>query len=103
MKGCWCEGRYSWGSRVIKHKEMFIQERRMRLAGHIHRHEDLIGQALLLWEPTQGVRGRGRHAMTFVDTLRSDTGLDSTADIGTLMADRQLWRDFIKTRTMKPP
>ena len=80
-----------------------IQERRMRLAGHIHRHEDLIAQELLLWEPTQGVRGRGRPALTFVDTLRSDTGLDSTMDIGTLMADRQLWRDFIKTRTMKPP
>ena len=80
-----------------------IQERRMRLAGHIHRHEDLVAQELLLWEPTQGVRGRGRPALTFVDTLRSDTELDSTVDIGTLMADRELWRNFIKTRTMKPP
>ena len=62
-----------------------IQERRMRLAGHIHRHEDLVAQELLLWEPTQGVRGRGRPALTIVDTLKSDTELDSTVDIGTLM------------------
>ena len=57
----------------------------MRLAGHMHRHEDLIliAQELLLWESTQGVRGRP--ALTFVDTLRSDTGLDSTVDIGTLL------------------
>ena len=29
--------------------------------------------------------------------------LDNTVDIETLMADRQLWRNFIKTRAMKPP
>ena len=80
-----------------------IQERRMRLAGHIHRHDDLIAQKLLLWEPTQGARGRGRPALTFVDTLRGDTGLDSTGDIGRLMTDRKLWRNIIKTRTLKPP
>jgi hypothetical protein len=80
-----------------------IQERRMRLAGHIHRHEDLIAQKLLLWEPIQGARGRGRPALTFVDTLRGDTELDSTGDIGRLMTDRKLWRNTIKTRTLKPP
>ena len=80
-----------------------IQERRMRLAGHIHRHGDLIAQKLLLWEPTQGARGRGRPAITFVDTLRSDTELNSTDDIGRLMTDRKLWRNTIKTRTLKPP
>lgn len=80
-----------------------IQERRMKLAGHVQRHEDLIAHKLLLWEPGQGTRGRGRPALTFVDTLRSDTELVNTIEIGRLMDDRQLWRNFINARTLKPP
>ena len=80
-----------------------IQERRMKLAGHIHRHDDLVAHQLLLWEPTQGTRGRGRPALTFVDTLRGDTGLNGTEEIRGLMADRKLWRNTIKTRALKPP
>jgi len=80
-----------------------IQERRMKLAGHIHRHDDLVAHQLLLWEPIHGDRGRGRPAITFVDTLRGDTGLKGTDEIRGLMADRKLWRNTIKTRTLKPP
>ena len=82
---------------------MKIQERRMRLAGHIHRHPELVANRLLLWEPNHGVRSRGRPAMTYVDSLRADTGLSDTGEIGGLMADRVLWRQRINTRTLKPP
>ena len=82
---------------------MKIQERRMRLAGHIHRHPELVANRLLLWEPTHGVRSRGRPAKTYVDSLRADTGLNDTGEMGGLMADRVLWRQRINTRTLKPP
>ena len=82
---------------------MKIQERRMRLAGHVHRHPELVANRLLLWEPTQGGRSRGRPCKTFVDNLRDDTGLTNTGEIAGLMADRLLWRQRIDTRTLKPP
>ena len=82
---------------------MKIQERRMRLAGHVHRHPELVANRLLLWEPNHGARSRGRPCMTYVDNLRDDTGLTSTGEIGGLMADRLLWRQRIDTRTQKPP
>ena len=82
---------------------MKIQERRMRLAGHIHRHPELVAHRLLLWEPTHGARSRGRPALTYIDNLRNDTGLADTEEIGRLMADRTLWRQHINTRTLKPP
>ena len=81
---------------------MKIQERRMRLAGHIHRHPELVAN-LLLWEPTHGVRSKERPAITYVDNLRADTGLNDTGEMGRLMADRVLWRQRINTRTLKPP
>ena len=46
---------------------MKIQERRMRLAGHIHRHPELVANRFLLWEPIHGVRSRGRPAITYVE------------------------------------
>ena len=80
-----------------------IRERRMRLAGHIQRHDDLVAHQLLFWEPQHGQRGPGRPHLTFVDMLKRDTDLDDTTEIQSLMADRVLWRKFIKTRTLKPP
>ena len=34
-----------------------------------------VANRLLLWEPTHGVRSRGRPAITYDDSLRADTGL----------------------------
>ncbi|KAL5256120.1 hypothetical protein ACHWQZ_G011360 [Mnemiopsis leidyi] len=82
---------------------MKFQERRMRLAGHVHRHTELVVNRLLLWEPTHGIRGRGKPAVTYVDNLWRDTGLADTGEIGRLMADKILWRQRINTRTLKPP
>ena len=61
------------------------------MAGHV---EELIARDLLFWDPTHGSRGRGRPRTTYVDVLRRDTGL---------MQDRVLWRQFIMSRTLKPP
>ncbi|MCP4494507.1 MAG: reverse transcriptase family protein, partial [Gammaproteobacteria bacterium] len=80
-----------------------IQARRMKLAGHIQRHDELVAHNLLLWEPQHGARGRGRPPLTFVDTIRRDTELTDTDEIRRLMTDRQLWRRTIDSRTLKPP
>ena len=75
----------------------------MWLTGHIQRHDELIANELLLWEPQHGTRGRGRPPLTFVDTIRGDTGLTDTDEIRLLMSDRKLWRRIIDTRTLEPP
>ena len=80
-----------------------IQARRMKLAGHIQRHDELVAHNLLLWEPQHGARGRGRPPLTFVDTIRRDTELTDTEEIRRLMTDRKLWRRTIDSRTLKPP
>ena len=73
-----------------------IAERRLRLAGHIFRHPELIADKLLLWEPLHGDAGRGRPNYTFVDSLRASTGLKNKEEIGNLMLERQLWKDVVK-------
>ena len=80
-----------------------IQERRMKLAGHLERHDDLIAHNLVLWEPTQGHRSRGRPTLTYIDVLRRDIGLNNLGEIKGLMNDRLLWRRIIDTRTQEPP
>ena len=80
-----------------------IQQRRMRLAGHLYRHPELVGHETVLWEPTQGRRSQGRQKITFVDTLRKDTNLECVNEIGTLMNNRCLWRAAIDSRTLQPP
>ena len=37
-----------------------VAARRMRLAGHCQRHQELPASRLVLWEPTHGHRSRGR-------------------------------------------
>ena len=41
--------------------------------------------------------------MTYVDSLRADTGLNDTGEMSGLMVDRVLWRQRINTRTLKLP
>ena len=75
-----------------------IRTRRMRLAGHIQRHEDEIAHDLLFWEPKHGRRGRGRPYVNYIDMLKQDTGLNDVAESRSLMNDRVLWREHIKDR-----
>ena len=79
-----------------------IAERRLRLAGHCHRHPELSTQKLLLWEPTHGTRGRGRPKATYVDTLLRDTGANDTHDLASLMEDRDVWKSMVKSRRHPP-
>ena len=73
-----------------------IRQRRMRLAGHCVRHSELTASEMILWEPTHGKKTRGRPQMTYIDTLKRDSGLSSTAEIRTLMMDRDQWRAAIQ-------
>ena len=69
-----------------------ITERRMKLAGHIHRHPELTAHKLLFWEPLHGRPNRGCKPINFIDMLRKDTGVSSTQEIGSLMLDRKGWK-----------
>ena len=59
-----------------------IAARRMKLAGHCHRHKELPAGTLVLWELTsgQGHRSQGGATKTFVDALKEDTGKNSRGD-----------------------
>ena len=80
-----------------------VRTRRLRLSGHVQRHEELTAHQLLFWEPDRGSRGRGRPKKTFINQLREDTGLSVDGEIMRLMEDRELWRTTLNTRTLKPP
>ncbi len=68
-----------------------IRQRRLRLAGHCWRHKEEIARDLVLWEPLDGKRKRGRQRRTYVDNLLDDTGLDNTKELCALMEDRTVW------------
>ena len=72
-----------------------ITERRMKLAGHIHRHPELTANKLLFWEPTHGFANRGAKHATYIDMLRNDTGVETAQEIGSLMLERKSWRQRI--------
>ena len=69
-----------------------IAERRLRHAGHAHRHPELTLHSVLLWEPSHGKTKRGRPKLTFVDTIRRDTGLKRVNEIAAMMDNRDIWR-----------
>ena len=71
-----------------------IQQRRMRLAGHIMRHETEVSNKLLLWQP-DGRRKRGRRPKNYIDNLLEDTGLADINELKTLMKDRDRWKERV--------
>ena len=77
-----------------------IRERRLRFAGHIYRHDDQPVHQLLFWTPKHGKRSVGGPALTYVDVLCKDTGL-SVAELRSLMADRELWAETVRTSSSK--
>ena len=72
-----------------------IRERRLRLAGHCARHHELMANKLVLWEPMQGRRARGRKKDTYISMLIKDTGLDNATDLRCIMQDRTAWRRLV--------
>ena len=88
----------SWWDRV-SNKDVFqnvprlsetVRTRRLRLAGHVQRHDELTAHQLLFWEPDRGSRGRGRLKKTYINQLREDPGLTNDDEIQRLMQDRVL-------------
>ena len=79
-----------------------IASRRLRLAGHCHRHPELSAHDLVLWEPTHGQKNRGGQKSTYLDTLKRDTGAENIGELASLMADRDLWKSRVRAR-LRPP
>ena len=73
-----------------------IRERRMRLAGHCVRHPELPVSPLVLWEPIDGNRSKGRRRITFVDQLKKNATQQETSELRTLMLDRDAWKTTIR-------
>ena len=72
-----------------------IKQRRLRLSGHLIRHEEEIANKLVMWEPTtQGRANRGRRKTTYVDQLKRDTGLTQISEMKTVMLDREVWKEL---------
>ena len=69
-----------------------IAARRMKLAGHCHRHPELAASDLVLWQPNQTLRKRGRLKVDFVEVLRKDVGNLTTTELRTVIEDRTVWR-----------
>ena len=80
-----------------------IASRRLQLAGHCFRHQELSTQPLVLWEPKHGHRGRGRPRTTYVDQLKKETGASDTVELASMMRDRAVWRNIVKGRLSKRP
>lgn len=74
-----------------------IQQRRMRLSGHIVRHPEEMAHQLVLWTPTEGQRNRGRQRKTYIDNLLDDTGADNVIELKSMMEDRETWRERVKS------
>ena len=69
-----------------------VASRRLKLAGHCIRHPEEEASKLVLWEPSHGRRNVGRRAVTYVDVLKQDTGLETTDELKTAMIDRSGWK-----------
>ena len=78
-----------------------IRERRARFAGHCFRGSKELVHKLIHWIPKHGARKRGRPALTYIDILKRDTGLQ-VEEIKTAMLDRKIWRGIV-VRKNHPP
>ena len=75
-----------------------IAASRMKLAGHCHRHPELAASDLVLWQPNQNLRRRGRPKVDFVEVLRKDVGNLTTTELRTVMEDRTVCRNHVTAR-----
>ena len=75
-----------------------IRERRLRLAGHVHRDQSSPAHKTILWQPKHRAPARGRPTTTLVDTLLKDTNLNNTADLGACMMNRTVWKKICGAR-----
>ena len=71
-----------------------IRQRRLRLAGHVYRHNEPASQ-VLLWNP-EAPRRKGRPNMTLKTSIELETGL-SGPSLSNTMLDRDSWAQLIKS------
>jgi len=69
-----------------------IRDRRLALAGHVMRHDEMAGR-VLLWRPDEK-RRRGRPSLTLKRVIEEDVGLQD-GDLLSVMRDRVVWKNFI--------
>ena len=70
-----------------------VRERRLKLAGHVSRHDE-PARRLITWRP-DAPRRVGRPYVTLKAIIEEDTGL-SGKDLLTAMSDRKKWKeDFV--------
>ena len=69
-----------------------VRQRRIRLAGHVMRHDEVAKKALL-WKP-DGPRSRGRPTTTLQDIIEKDTKLSGN-NLLTAMKNRNNWKEII--------
>ena len=72
-----------------------IKQSRLRLAGHCIRHTDKLAHNLILLNPKNGIRNRGRQPMTFIDILKNDCDCEED-ELRILMMDRERWKEKCK-------
>ena len=60
------------------------------------RHSEEIATALILWQPSQGRRNRGRKQTIYVDNPMKDTNIDRVKELQSLMLDSDTWRKVVK-------
>lgn len=77
-----------------------IRARRLKLVGHLLRHNDEEASRVVTWRSTAGSVSRGRPNKTYIDQLEEDTGLPSS-EIARFASDRQLWRGMVVGRLSK--
>ena len=66
-----------------------IAARRLSLAGHCL--PELPASQVVIWEPTNERMNPGRPPKTMVKTLLEDNGAASTAELRSLMLERDVW------------
>ena len=79
---------------------MVMSERRLRLAGHIHRDKSSPAHMTVLWQPTHGLTARGRPTTTLVETLKREANQVSTAELNAMMMNRDVWRKTCESRSL---
>ena len=69
-----------------------VSARKFNLAGHCVRHPEEEAPNLVLWDPSVGKGNVGRRAVTYLETLKMDTGLETAKELKTAMEDRSVWK-----------
>ena len=77
----------------LKPISSIIRQRRLKLAGHVSRHNEPATQ-VLLWEPDDARRKVGRPRKTLKSVIEDDVGVQGR-ELKDLMLNRDVWRNVI--------